>query len=61
MNYIYISIVLVRVIIIICLFFYFSRKKSKKTNEVFYSSYLTKDELTNIITGKRIKLFLHHI
>ena len=49
MNYIYISIVLVCVIIIICLFFYFSRKK---TNEAFSSSYLTKDELTNIIKEK---------
>ena len=49
MNYIYLSIVLLCVIIIICLIFIFSRKKSKNPKEAFSSSYLTKDELTNII------------
>ena len=52
MNNIYISIVLLCVIIIICLIFYFSGKKSKNPNEAFSSSYLTKDELTNVIRGK---------
>ena len=52
MNNIYISILLLCVIIIICLIFYFSGKKSKNPNEAFSSSYLTKDELTNVIRGK---------
>ena len=52
MNNIYISIVLLCVIIIICLIFYFSGKKSKKPNEAFSSSYLTKDELSDVIIGK---------
>ena len=52
MNYIYLSIVLLCVIIIICLIFIFSRKKSKNPKEAFSSSYLTKDELSDVIIGK---------
>ena len=40
------------VIIIICLIFYFSGKKSKNPNEAVVSSYLTKDELSDVIIGK---------
>ena len=52
MNNIYISIVLLCVIIIICLIFIFSGKKSKNPKEAFSSSYLTKDELSDVIRGK---------